>query len=113
MSRRTGPTVRGTKKDGSPRTYAGQLPRIECTRPADYFILVDDPNSHVINRRGLFSPPSELDHRLDAYDAANEDRWGRLPHQKGYGRPPLKVIDGAGAPVVPLPVKGDVDDLVA
>lgn len=39
-------------------------------------------------------PPEEY------WDAANEDRWGRLPHEPGYGRPPLTALPGGALPDV-------------
>lgn len=117
MSKRRGPTARGTKKDGSPRVYEGQLPSLAHTRPVtDDFIVVapGDPGGFIwckaaelttaYSLRGL-SPAGlqALDVGLDYFDAANEDAHGRLPNEAGYGSP-LVLVPDPPSNVVPLPV---------
>lgn len=116
MSKRTGPVTRGTKKDGSPRVYKGQLPSLAHSRHmTDDLIVVapGDPGGFIwckaadhttafslqgVSLDGLYA----LDVGLDYYDAANEDAHGRLPHDAGYGTP-LVLVPDPPANVVPLP----------
>lgn len=116
MSKHTGPVTRGTKKDGSPRVYQGQLPSLAHSRPmTDDFIVVapGDPGGFVwckgpdqttayslkgVTADGLHA----LDVGLDYFDAANEDAHGRLPHNPGFGTP-LVLVPDPPANVVPLP----------
>lgn len=121
MSKRTGPAVRGTKKDGSPRVYEGQLPKLAHARPmTDQFIVVAGGafvSVQTAERTELFPVAGgafpgrgltceqlhRIDIGLDYYDAANEDAHGRLPHQPGYGSPLVLVPDPpAEADVIPI-----------
>lgn len=105
-----GPTIRGTKKDGSARVFRGKLPPIEHVALPDYLLTVAGPaHMSVTTAAGTqLASYGELgtdrmdaiDVHMDYFDAAYEDRFGRLPHEAGYGSPLHLVPDPAPAVVV-------------
>lgn len=115
MSKRTGPVVRGTRKDGAPRRYEGRLQKLRGPRPLSHDLLtIDPPSGFAISATtadGIvtFVEAGRLDADqlravdvgLDAYDAANEDAYGRLPHDPLYGKPLAAVIALPLRPALP------------
>ncbi len=103
-SKRTGPTVRGTKKDGCPRVFVGRKEKLKTGWSFEQKLLTIVGPAHVsvLTASGQqlysFDDLSPSAHRalavgLDYYDAANEDAHGRLPHDAGFGSPLMLVPD--------------------
>jgi hypothetical protein len=109
----TGPTVKGTKKDGSPRVYVGKLAKTRQPTICEYLLTVAGPAHMSFRTAERFELVSfaelgtdrlrELEVHLDYFDAANEDAHGRLPHEPGYGSHLALVPEPTEANVVSLP----------
>ena len=110
--RPTGPTVKGTKRDGSPRVFAGKQPKIEPIALPDYLLTITGP-AHMSVRTAtsmemvaydVLGPQRlrDLEVHMDYFDAANEDAFGRLPHEAGYGSP-LHLVPPAAPAVITTP----------
>ena len=112
MSKRIGPTVRGTKKDGTPRVFHGQLVKVRTPTHAEYRLsVVGAAHMSRMTAEGFelvsfdaLGPDrlGDLDVHMDYFDAANEDAHGRLPHEAGYGSP-LRLLPDPPANVIDLP----------
>jgi hypothetical protein len=80
----------GKPNRGNPNSK-GRKPKIEIDHSGRWTLLLNDPWGHLFGR-GMLQSQCPLEY----LDAANEDRWGRLPLYPDFGKPPLTAIAGGG-----------------